>query len=169
MSKELALPDTDDYSFSNWLESARQLQEVAYDAYYDRMDDETRADSMMTMLLAAHAEITEMGQECGWKPWAQPRGWINREAVISEAVDVLHFVANMLTHANCTGKELTEAYKAKQQKNLDRQLEGYDGVSDKCPGCKKCYVDPGVRCSPPNDEAPVPLAWCSTQMEYIHP
>lgn len=128
---------SDDYSFEEWLTSTRRLQELAYDAFYDQMGDEERADSMMMNLNAAHDEISEMGAEMGWKPWAPPRGWINREAAIREAVDALHFIANLLTHCQATGEELTAAYKAKQLKNLQRQIDAYDGRSDKCGYCKR--------------------------------
>lgn len=138
---DLTLPETDDYTFSDWLTSTRQLQEVAYGAFYDEMDPETRADSMLMNLFAMVDEISEMGGECGWKPWAQPRGWINREAVIKEAVDLLHFAGNMLTHAQCTGQELTAAYKAKQMKNLQRQIDGYDGRKGKCATCHRELED----------------------------
>lgn len=126
-----------DMKFGTWLRIMAQLQEVAYGAHYDEFDPETRGDSIMMNLLAAQSEITEMGQEMGWKPWATPRGWVNRDAAIAEAVDIMHFLANLLKHCRCTGEELGEAYKAKLLKNLDRQLEGYDGVSEKCLRCKR--------------------------------
>lgn len=129
------------YGFGDWLESTRRLQEIAYDAHYDEMGDEERADSMMMNLFAATAEIVEMGDEMGWKPWAPPRGWINREAAIREAVDVLHFIGNLLTHAKCTGEELTEAYRAKQLKNLKRQIDNYDG-RNKCGYCHRELDNP---------------------------
>lgn len=140
----LELPETDDYTFSQWLDSTRRLQEEAYGSYYELFTDEERADSLMMNLLAAIDEISELGGECGWKPWTSPRGWTNREGMIKEAVDALHFIGNLLTHAQCTGAELTAAYKAKQLKNLRRQLEGYDGVASKCPSCHRELEDAGV-------------------------
>lgn len=126
-----------DLNFSTWLSVMAELQEVAYGSYYDDFDAQTKADSMMMNLLAAHSEVTEMGDEMGWKPWVAKRGWINRASVINEAVDVMHFLANLLKHANCTGEELSTAYRRKMLKNLDRQLEGYDGIGDKCPSCHR--------------------------------
>lgn len=128
------------YSFEDWLTSTRELQEVAYDAHYDEMSPDIKADSMMMNHSAAVIELGEMMEEMGWKPWVQPRGWINREAAIKEAVDVLHFLGNLLTHAQCTGKELTDAYRAKQLKNLQRQIEGYDGRY-KCANCHRALDD----------------------------
>ena len=133
----MELPDTDDYTFSDWLSSTRRLQEVAYDSFYEKYDADERRDSMMMNLLAIHTEVDELAQEVGWKPWAEPHGWINRQQALGEIVDIMHFVGNMLTHLNATGEELTAAYKAKQHKNLQRQLEGYDGIKDKCLVCRR--------------------------------
>lgn len=137
------------YTFDDWLRTTKLLQELAYDAYYDQMSDEERADSLMMNLYAAIDEITEIGDECGWKPWASPRGWMNREAMIREAVDALHFIGNILTHTGCTGEELTMYYKAKQLTNLQRQIEGYDAVSDKCAYCHRELPADPYSCSAP--------------------
>lgn len=130
-----------DFSFGEWLSAMEQLQEIAYGAHYDDFSDGYRGDSMMMNLLALHGEISEMGDEMGWKTWASPRGWINREAVIAEAVDAMHFLANLLKHARCTGSELTAAYKAKMLKNLDRQIAGYDVRPESGEKCGYCHRD----------------------------
>ena len=39
-----------------------------------------------------------------------------------------------------------EMYDAKHEKNAKRQEEGYDGVSTKCPGCKRALDDNAVHC-----------------------
>jgi hypothetical protein len=132
----LTLPETDDYTFSDWIDSTRRLQEVAYGSYYEDFTDEQRADSMMMNLFAIVAETVELGQEVGWKPWSQPRGWVNREQGVREIVDIMHFAGNMLVHLKATGAELTAAYKAKQLENLQRQMAGYD-TRDKCPNCHR--------------------------------
>lgn len=125
------------WSFHDWLTIMEMLQEVAYGSYYDQMDPDTKGDSMMMNLNAAHDEISEMGGEMGWKPWVSPRGWVNRDAAIMEVVDALHFIGNLLKHCNATGAELTAAFRKKVLKNLQRQIEGYDGVTDKCGHCKR--------------------------------
>jgi dUTPase len=136
----MLLPETDDYTFHDWLQSTEDLQAHAYNLYWpDFLDsngeitDEGRHAFVGRGAFAAIVELVELAQEVGWKEWATSRH-VNREQVIGEAVDVMHFLANILAMVQTTGPELTERYKAKQQKNLDRQLQGYTGA-DKCPEC----------------------------------
>jgi hypothetical protein len=128
------LPETDDYTFSDWLSSTALLQMEAYgkDPGLLVNNDITEFNDAEGNIFfawnsfAMMAEVVEMADEVGWKPWATSRH-INRERVIEEAVDAMHFLGNILRMVRCTGGELTEAYKAKQEKNLQRQQEGYDG------------------------------------------
>jgi hypothetical protein len=146
VSEKLELPETDDYTFGDWLGSTQDLQLAAYGLDWpsfveDGLLTEEGAVAVITRgSYAAIAEIVEMTDEVGWKPWATGRH-VNREAVVREAVDVLHFVGNVLSMVGCSGEELTAAYKAKQLKNLQRQVEGYDGVSSKCPKCRRELSD----------------------------
>jgi hypothetical protein len=133
--KRVMYSTSENWTFDEWLSIMEELQQIAYGAHYDDFDPQTRGDSAMMNLFALVSETVEMGEEIGWKPWASPRGWVNRDAIIREAVDLMHFLANMLKHANATGYELTEAYKAKVLKNLQRQIDGYDVRVEKCEWC----------------------------------
>jgi hypothetical protein len=63
---------------------------------------------------------------------------LNREQFIAEMVDALHFVGNILAAVGCDDREFTAAYTVKMAKNAARMASGnYDGVSDKCPKCKR--------------------------------
>lgn len=131
----------DGYSFDQWLETTATLQIVAYgrdplDLVDNAQLTEAGCEFFRWNVLAATSELVELLNEVGWKPWATSRHF-NREQVIGEAVDVLHFVANILRMAGCTGQELSDRYRAKQLVNLHRQLNGYDGVSTKCSVCKR--------------------------------
>jgi hypothetical protein len=126
----------DDMLFSQWLTMMRMLQEVAYGAHYDEFTDDYRGDSMLMNLYALVCEVVEMGDEMGWKPWSSPRGFVNREPAIEEAVDQMHFQGNLLSHCKATGTELGAALKKKALKNLERQLAGYD-TRNKCPNCHR--------------------------------
>jgi len=53
------------------------------------------------------------------------------------------------------------AYMTKRQKNIDRQTAGYDGVSTKCPRCKKAYDDEAAICHD-GDRKTGFMAWCGT-------
>lgn len=133
--------------FGDWLAKTDELQKEAYGNDLGAMDPEARAAEFRTQAFSAVSELVEMSNEIGWKPWATSRH-INREAFISEGVDVLHFVANLLLLAGCTDEELNAGYVAKMEKNRRRQLEGYDGVSTKCPRCKRALDDDAVTCDP---------------------
>ena len=130
----MKLPETDLYSFEDWLRSTADLQMEAYgrdpaqltDASCTRFEDPEGNIFFAWNCFALMSEVVEMSEEVGWKPWASSRH-VNRERVIEEAVDAMHFLGNILRMVHCTGGELTAAYKAKQEENLRRQQEGYDG------------------------------------------
>jgi hypothetical protein len=127
-----------------WLASTRRLQVEAYhDDVWPKTGD-VLADSVTMNSTALLVELGEALQEVGWKSWASPRGWVNRDAYIGELVDVGHFLANLLVAVGCDDAEWETRYVAKQALNLKRQLEGYDGVSTKCPGCHRDRLDVGV-------------------------
>ena len=105
---------------------------------------------------ALEDEVHEAMAELGWKPWAKSRH-INREAFMKEMVDAFHFFMNMLLCANPDSspaqiaQEFFQLYRAKNAINAQRQADGYDGVSTKCPTCKRelseCNPDYIVECT----------------------
>lgn len=115
------LPDI--YSFKDWLNSTAVLQIVAYDRDPAELEGDEAADFYRWNAFALISELIEQSNEIGWKPWATAR-YVNRDQFISEMVDLLHFAGNILRMVECTGEELTAAYKAKQLKNLARQVGG---------------------------------------------
>lgn len=100
------------------------------------------ADFMRWNAWACEDELHEAMAEVGWKPWATSRH-LNKDAFFKEMVDGFHFFMNMLL---CAGQgmtpeqiadKFTELYIAKNAENARRQVEGYDGVKDKCPVCHR--------------------------------
>lgn len=91
-------------------------------------------------------EMVEMETETGWKPWAKGR-FVNLEAARGEWIDMLHFILNgaLLLGLN-DAEEILSRYLKKHDKNTKRQEDGYDGVSTKCPGCKRALDDDAVFC-----------------------
>jgi dimeric dUTPase (all-alpha-NTP-PPase superfamily) len=91
---------------------------------------------------ALEDEVHEAMAEVGWKPWASSRH-INQEAFMKEMVDAFHFFMNMLLCGSQgwtpqqIADEFTRAYIRKNHQNAQRQKEGYDGVSQKCPYCHR--------------------------------
>lgn len=104
-----------------------------------------RIQFIKDMHIAIGDELSEFLGEIGWKPWATSRH-INFEAAQGELVDAFHFFMNLCMAVDMTPEMLFEKYKAKRLKNIKRQEEGYDGVSTKCPGCKRALDDTGVEC-----------------------
>lgn len=130
--------------FLRWLEETRELQTLSFGTDPHELEGVARAEFITWNHSAASIELGEAMQEFpGWKPWVVERGKdLNRDAFIGELVDTLHFVANMLSAVQCTDAELEQRYLAKMQKNRDRMAsQAYDGVSDKCPICKRELVD----------------------------
>lgn len=109
-------------------------------------DDPEEAIKFITWnVLAMTDELHELLNEVGWKPWATSKH-VNIEAAQGELVDVFHFFMNLALVLGMNGDDLSNAYLAKRLKNLKRQDEGYDGVSTKCPGCKRALDDEGTSC-----------------------
>lgn len=94
--------------------------------------------------MALIKELGEATDEVSWKPWASGE-FINYPACLHEMVDAWHFFLNLMLAFGAMsgheeeelGNEFTEYYKLKNAKNLQRQIDGYDGVSTKCPNCKR--------------------------------
>ncbi|AYN55899.2 deoxyuridine triphosphatase [Microbacterium phage Coltrane] len=98
-------------------------------------------------VLALTDELHELLAETGWKPWATSRH-VNLTAARGELVDAFHFFMNLALVLNMDGTELFEQYQAKRAKNAKRQEDGYDGVTGKCPGCKRAMDDDATACYP---------------------
>lgn len=127
-----------------WLASTRELQEKYFDRDFSNQDPDEFADAIVMNHSALICELTEFMDEVGWKDWTTPRGWVNREAAIGELVDAAHFMANLLVRLNVTDDEWEERYQAKQEVNRQRRRTSYDGVSNKCPKCRRALDDVGV-------------------------
>jgi hypothetical protein len=126
------------------------LQVETYGYNFQRMSAEDRVRYIKDMQLALQSELQEALNEVGWKPWVTNRQ-INREAYLGELVDALHFLLNLTLIFGDDpvelADELFERYTLKRSVNARRQAEGYDGVSTKCPRCRRALDDPAVACT----------------------
>lgn len=132
----------------NWLASTRALQAEYFQREFPITDPDQLADYVTEQHSALVIELSEFMQEVGWKPWATPRGWVNRQAALGELVDAGHFLANLLCALDVSDAEWEDAYRRKQEVNRQRQRDGYDGRLDKCWRCHRAYDDPGTQCRP---------------------
>ena len=134
-----------------WLRTQRELQEESYGFDFDEMTTEDRVEFITWNVLALTDELHEALAETGWKPWATSRH-INLDAFKGELIDAFHFMGNLFLAAGMSADEVMRRYRKKRQVNADRQADGYDGVTTKCPVCKRALDDDAVKCNP---------GWCA--------
>jgi dimeric dUTPase (all-alpha-NTP-PPase superfamily) len=110
-----------------WLESTRDLQREAFGLDPDELHDDPdgQARTVKENVLAAIVELVELLDEVKWKYWSHEEAWVRRDRVLKEAVDVGHFLGNILVGVGITDDEYEEAYQTKQQENRDRQENSY--------------------------------------------
>jgi dimeric dUTPase (all-alpha-NTP-PPase superfamily) len=156
-----------DPRLTHMLEMQRTLQRM-----YDKngltpieLEGEDRMSYIRTQAYSLCDEIHEATNETGWKPWATSNH-VNDDAFKSELVDAWHFFMNLMLVVDMTAEELYQGYVKKNAKNIQRQAEGYDGVTTKCPGCKRAYDDTAVQCKPSSELPPGVLAWCSKRQQH---
>jgi hypothetical protein len=137
--------------FNNWLRRTRDLQENVYFINYEEMEGDKPqnirklVEYMRWNMLAIDDELAEMRQAISWKPWQHDAPYADREEIVKEAVDVLHFVANIIVAAGGTDEMLDKFYIEKMERNKERQLKGYK-VKDqgvKCELCTRALDDVG--------------------------
>lgn len=164
----------------NKLERMIIMQAAAQSETYGYRPAEMSVDQLITYIRDQHqAAIMELGEaldETSWKPWAQG-SWIRRDAFVNELIDVLHFWINMVLAAG--GKmsateladEIFTRFALKNRTNTQRQVDGYDGVSTKCPLCRRALDDVAVQCNttkvdnPPN---PVLDGYCASKSTFYY-
>lgn len=128
-------------------ELQRELQAEAYGKDPTELEGDERLQFAKDMHIALTDELHEALGEIGWKPWATSKHF-EEDAYKAELVDAWHFFMNLMLVARMTPEDLFQGYTKKRQRNIERQLEGYDGVSTKCPYCKRALDDPAVKCEP---------------------
>jgi hypothetical protein len=139
--------------FEAWLKLQLELQCTSF-VDPRTLTAEERATFLTWNAFAAEDEIHEAMQEVGWKPWATSRH-MNTAEFLGEIVDALHFLGNMILTASINQHEdpkvlaqmLWSGYQAKVQVNMERQQNEYDGVSTKCPICKREMKGDPAYCS----------------------
>lgn len=126
-------------------ELQRAMQEKNFGSDPYQLEGDTRLQFYKDMHIALVDELHEALGEMGWKPWATSKHF-NEAAVQGELVDAFHFFMNLCMTAGMTPGMLFEKYQAKRAKNIKRQEDGYDGISTKCPHCRRALDDDAVNC-----------------------
>lgn len=140
-----------------------RLFELAHIEHNDDVNRTPAIDFINWNVLALEDELHELLGETGWKPWAKSKH-INLEAARGEAIDALHFLLNLFLVLGMDADDVLERYLAKRVKNQKRQEESYDGVSTKCPRCKRALDDDAVSCF---IGAAIGYGWCDRDDVYI--
>ena len=107
-----------------WLESTRRLQQDVF-GRFSVGTHEAVAAGVKDNVLPLIVEAVELLNEVSWKYWAHDEPFVRRAEVLNEAVDIAHFLGNILVEIGVTDEEWEEAYQAKQKENERRQREGY--------------------------------------------
>ncbi len=71
------------------------------------------------------SESQEIINHTNWKPWKETKKAFDREEVIYEYIDVLHFVIDGLLSLNVTSEQAMQYYLAKNKENHDRIGRNY--------------------------------------------
>lgn len=125
-----------------------ELQRQSFGVSPSELDGDERADYLRSMGFALIDEVFEAMAEVSWKPWANDRGAvINRDAYVTELVDVWFFTMNLLHVVGCTPEEFFNKYTDKAEKNRRRQEAGYTSRSNKCGVCYRGLDDDGALCT----------------------
>ena len=154
------------YQLSDALQAQLELQIKSYGQDPRDFTDQQKMHWILVNAYALEDEINEATAEVGWKPWAISNH-INRDAYKGELVDALHFFLNLMLAADISAEELFKGYQLKREKNAKRQADGYDGVSTKCPGCRRALDDDAVECAV--DLNNLGYVWCVTQEKFFNP
>lgn len=141
-----------DPRFTRLLVRQNDFQTMLHGEGVTGMAPDRLAEYIRVQSLALVAEVIETLDESYWKPWAKRPAnedvIPNRERYKGEVTDVFIFLMNLMLAGGMSMMELAEMVSAKQEKNIKRQLDGYDGKQSKCPECKRAYDDNGVQCTP---------------------
>lgn len=144
----------------------QDLQRRAYGHDAGTMSPEELMAYIRDNALALTDEVHEALNETGWKPWATSNH-INTQAYLGELIDAWHFLMNMMLatgiRPEVLADRLYDGYMMKQARNAKRQLDGYDGVASKCPGCGRALDDTAVECRLTGEG----FTWCSKVERYI--
>ena len=122
----------------------RELQTRVNGYEIEDQNQQMRIDNISLNVLALTDELHELLKEIGWKPWATSKH-INYREARQELVDAWHFLMNLMLHLDVTAEDLWQGYHQKHKVNLRRQDDGYDGVTGKCPACKRGLSEVDVK------------------------
>jgi hypothetical protein len=135
------------------------------DRCFKEMTEAETVEHIRIQILGALNELNEALGESGWKPWASSRH-LNVEAFRGELIDMFRFWLNLVYISGMSADGVMTKFMESLDKTNNRIANGYDGVTDKCPACKRSYSDKTTKCSLPDayyrldGEPPTSAWWC---------
>lgn len=162
---------------SRMIELQRRLQTETYGHDFTSMSTQDRVNFIKENVLAMTDELHELLAETSWKPWAKSE-FLNEEKAFSELIDAWHFMMNIMIAITPDISDdhlanlFTASYFQKRDVNVQRQEDGYDGQSTKCPNCKRALDDVGATVVGHSDvrgshELLVVCVGCATDVTHI--
>lgn len=131
---------------SDMFSSSTELQQIMGNDWRG-MSPDRLASYRVEMAFALAAEVHEAIDETGWKSWASSRH-TNVDEFKDEMTDAWLFMLNLMISAGMTADDLFDRYIKKRVNAETRHTDGYDGVTTKCPTCKRDYDNEAVKCTP---------------------
>ncbi len=108
------------------LEHIFELQR-SYDDYIDKLRNLKRYEDlnewMEKMVLAMYEELAEIQREIPWKWWKNQTD-IDREKILEEFIDFLHFYVSSMLFLGFTADDVYKCYVKKNKINFERQTDG---------------------------------------------
>lgn len=108
---------------------------------YNDMTTEELIEYLKGQVMALQAETIEALDEMSWKPWTHGEKFVNRDTMLGECADILCFLVNIVLGLGFDSQDFYAAHQEKALRNIKRQEDKYDGVSDKCPVCRRDLND----------------------------
>lgn len=102
----------------------KRLQEI-FGNNIDNFSEEQRQQYVKDNVLGLLDEVHEILRETNWKNWKKTKKEINRNKLLEELADALHFFNNLCIAYNFSADELYESYLKKDEKILKRIKENY--------------------------------------------
>ena len=110
------------FDFAELLDKQRQLDDYIIKSKDLHLDPKQR---LTNTILAMMVETAELANEIRcFKHWST-KGPSEKDIVIDEYVDVLHFFLSIANQLGYTARDIQYAYDRKNKINFDRQKEGY--------------------------------------------
>ena len=91
-------------------------------------DNETATPTTADICVALAHEVLELHDELGWKWWKRTDSKSKEERIADakmELADIMHFMVQIAHNLGMTPADLFDAYRIKNMKNRQRQLDGY--------------------------------------------